>query len=149
MVAAVDLAKLIEHSRVSFGSSLRHHIFGKDLACEWRWLERKRLGLREHFAVNRRGRNLTFLDRKQGLARFPVEQENEAGLGDLCHGVDKAAVPFHLEQTGRRGQVAVPDVMLDGLKMPDALTCFGFQRKQRVGEKVVAGAVGSVKVERR
>src|SRR5207244_574358 len=48
---------------------------------------------------------------------------------------------------GRRGKVAVPHVVLHGLKVPDAFAGGGVERDQGVGEEIVADAVGAVEIE--
>src|SRR5580704_6585352 len=45
-----------------------------------------------------------------------------------------------------RRKVAVPNVMVDGLKMPDAFAGFGVQREQAIGEKIRANTVHAIKI---
>ena len=44
------------------------------------------------------------------------------------------------------GEVAVPDVVVHGLKVPDALAGVGVESDEGIGEDVVAGAVCAVEV---
>jgi hypothetical protein len=48
---------------------------------------------------------------------------------------------YHAYQSGRRGKIPVPYVVMDILKMPQLLTRSGVKRKQCIGEKVIANAI--------
>ena len=70
-------------------------------------------------------------------------------LRRLCDGVDGPAVVPHRDQVRRRRQIAVPDVVANGLEMPEPLAGRGLKRDQRVRVEVVAGPVRAVEVRRR
>ena len=63
--------------------------------------------------------------------------------------VDRFTVFLHRHQHRRRRKITVPDVVVDALKVPDALSGLRIQRKFAVGEQVVANAVSTVKIEGR
>ena len=86
------------------------------------------------------------LDREQRRAGRAIEQKHEAVLGGLRDGVDAAAVARHRHQARRRREVAIPDVVMDRLEVPDALAGRGVEREQRVREQVVAETIGAVEV---
>ena len=111
--------------------------------------DRERLRLGGALAVERRRRHLAILDRKERLARLALEDVDVSGLRDLRDRVDRAPVARHRDERRRRGEVAVPEVVLHRLEMPDALARPRVEREQRVGEQVVADAVRAVEVERR
>ena len=67
-----------------------------------------------------------------------------AGFGDLRDGVDRATAVTHRDQIRGRREVAIPNVVPDELEMPDALACLRLEHDERVGEQVVAHAVGPV-----
>src|SRR5690606_3797010 len=86
------------------------------------------------------------LDGEEGGPALPVEEEDVPRFGDLRHRVDHSPVVPYPHQVGRRGEVAVPDVVVDGLKVPHPPTRGGVERQQRVGEQVGAGAAAAVEV---
>src|ERR1035438_2243539 len=106
---------------------------------------RRRSGLAGHGA----GREGTFMNGKQRLPCEPVEDVQIALLGGLRQGVYGFAVADEIEEHGRRWKVAVPDVVMHALEVPDALAGGGIEREQGVGVEVVAGAVATVVVEDR
>jgi hypothetical protein len=70
-------------------------------------------------------------------------------LGGLRDGINAFAVALQGDEARRRGEIPVPDVVLDGLEMPDSLARVGVEREERVGEQVVPGPVRPVKIGRR
>ena len=76
-----------------------------------------------------------------GNSGFPVSRSKTktyAGFGDLGDGIHQLAIAHHRHQVRRRGKVAIPEIVVHGLKMPHALAGCGLQREQRVGEQIVA-----------
>ena len=69
-------------------------------------------------------------------------------LGRLRHGIDALPVAHDSHERRWRWEIAIPDVVLDRLKMPDALAGVRIEREERVGEQVVAGTVGAVEIGR-
>ena len=69
-------------------------------------------------------------------------------LGDLCDGLDRMSVPLYGDQAGGGGEVPVPDVVPDPLKVPDPASCSRIEREDAVGKQVVAVPVDTVEVER-
>ena len=131
------------------GSPPGNHVLGEDLASERRGLQRYRLDFGHYFAIDVRLWNLAVFNRKKRLAGLAVEDEHVAGLSDLRNRVDQTTVAPHCHEVRRRGNVAVPNVMLDELKMPDALAGIRIEGKKGVGEQIVANSVGSVEIESR
>ncbi len=68
-------------------------------------------------------------------------------LGNLRQGINCFTIFFYSHQVRWSRQVAVPDVMTNGLVMPDALTGSGIQGQQAVGKKVGPMAIAAVKVK--
>src|SRR5579864_6130074 len=149
LARATNLVKLIEHGLVCLGCPLREHLLSQDLARERRRLEGKGLLGRGLLAVHFSLWNVTILDGEQRLAVVALENKDHAGLGDLSDGIHQLAVSHHGYQVRGRGKVAIPEIVLHGLKMPDALAGRGLQSDQRVGEQIVAQTVGSVEIEGR
>jgi hypothetical protein len=111
-----------------------------------RWRVGAGLGGRGVLAGNGRGWEGSLLDGKEWLAGDAVEEVEEALLGGLRDGVDGLAVAVDGEQCWRRGEVAVPDVVMDALEVPEALAGVGVEGEECVGEEVVADAIGAVEV---
>jgi hypothetical protein len=72
---------------------------------------------------------------------------DDALLGGLRDGVDRVAVAGDGDERGRRGEIAIPDVMMDALEVPEAFACGCVEGEQRVGEEIVADAVASVEIK--
>ena len=68
------------------------------------------------------------------------------GLGDNVH---VASVVTHGQELGRIREVVVPQIVVDGLEVPQALACLRVERHQAVREQIVALAVPAVEVESR
>ena len=46
-----------------------------------------------------------------------------------------------MTSVGRRRKIAIPQIVMHALKMPDALAGVGVEREQAIGEEIVAEAV--------
>ena len=119
---------------------------GELLARERRRLGRERLRrpglLARHVALRHR----PLLDRPERLAGHAIEHVEEAGLGRLRDDVDALAVVLHGEQLRAGDEVVVPEVVMDGLEVPQALAGARVEREQAVAEQVRADAVGAVEI---
>ena len=117
------------------------------LGGERRRLDRDRLRRRRLFAGNVGGGHGLFLDVEERLAGLAVEQEDIARLRHLRDGVDLLAVVRDRDQVGIDRQIVVPQVVMQRLKVPDALARPGVESDRAVGEQVVAMPVAAVEVE--
>ena len=131
---------------MNFRSAPGHHVCREALPGKRRWSNRQRLGAGEYFAFDRRRRHGAIFDREQRLACFALEHIHVPGLGDLRHGVNQFALALYGDQARWSRQVPIPHVVLDGLEMPDSFARAGVQSQQRIGEQVVAHAIGAVEV---
>ena len=86
------------------------------------------------------------MDREKRFAGEAIEEVEIALLRRLRDGVDALAIAVEAEERRWRGKVAIPDVVVHALEMPDALACVRVEGKQRVGVEVVADAVAAVEV---
>ncbi len=87
------------------------------------------------------------LDREERRAGLAVEHEHEAALGGLRHRVARAALALERDQDRRRGEVVVPEIVVDGLEVPAQLARARRRAATtRVGVEVRAGAVAAVEV---
>ena len=73
----------------------------------------------------------------QRFARDSVEQERVTQLGHLRHGIHAAAVAFDRYEVRWRGNVPVPNVVPQLLKMPEPPSGRGVEGQDAVGEQVV------------
>ena len=146
--AAAHARQLLGDDSLRFRGSVGDVARRKRLPGERGWPDRQRLSWPRSFAGYVGRRIGPFLDRKQGIAGIPIEQKNVGGLGDLGDGIALHPVPRHGDQIGGRREVPVPDVVVDGLKVPDPLAGCGIQGKQRVCEQVGALPVPAEEVRR-
>ena len=119
------------------------------LPSEWGRLARK--GLRRPCllaAQGRRGYGALFY-RKERTARLTIEKENKATLRNLRDRVDAPPAARDGDEIGRGREVAIPDVVMHRLKVPETLPGLGVEREQRVGEQVRADPIAAIKVRRR
>ena len=72
-----------------------------------------------------------------------------AGLGNLGNRVDRLPVARDRHQRRRGREVAVPEIVLQALKVPDPPARVRVQRDDAVGEEIVAHPVHAVEVVRR
>ena len=84
-------------------------------------LHREGLGGREALSRHVDLRHGAFADREERLARLPVQDEQEAHLGGLHERGNRATVAPQVEEGGLRGDVEVPQVVVDGLEAPHDL----------------------------
>ena len=75
---------------------------------------------------------------KNWLSVHPIQQERIANLGNDCDRVHFFALASNRGQVRRSGDVQVPNIVADFLKMPEALARPGIERDQAVGEHVIA-----------
>ena len=118
------------------------------MACEGGWPGRERLRRPRLFAGDVALFYGTLLDFEQWASRDTVEHEDEAGLGDLRDGGDLAAVADDGHEVRLRGQVPIPQVMVDGLEMPTPFAGTAVEGNDAIAEQVGALAVAAVEVDR-
>src|SRR6185295_17198618 len=86
-------------------------------------------------------------NRPDRLAGHSIEDVQVAGLAGHGHDVDDATVFPDRRQLRRGIVVEIPDVVMDGLKMPQALPCSGIERDEAIAEQVRAFPVAAVEIE--
>ena len=104
---------------------------------------------RGHFSRDLASRIWALLNGKERLSVASIKEKEKALLGGLRHRVHTMAIAIYCDERRRRREVAVPDVMMHTLKVPKALPGFCIERKQGVGEKIVANAIRTVEIENR
>ena len=91
-------------------------------------------------------RHSCFYDGPDWFAAGAVEHEDKALFGNLCEGLDAFAVDSNVREGGRGWRVVIPDVVMGGLKVPDAFAGFGIEADDACTEEIVAGAVAAIVV---
>ena len=105
-----------------------------------------RLGRIAVAAGNVRARHCHLGNRPHRLAGQTVQQVDHPFLGGLGHQVQGLAAAAQVDQGGRGAEVAVPEVVMHGLEMPDTLSGIRIQGQQGVAEEVGTLAAGAVEV---
>ena len=80
------------------------------------------------------------------LAGHPVERIDEPLLTDLHERLDVAPIDRDIQQVGVRGEVVIPQSMVDRLEVPDPLAGLDIDRDDRLREEVVPEPIGPVEV---
>lgn len=140
--------ELLERPRVGFRSPVGQQIRGQQLPRKR--LRERRHGLRRTRHVARhvgRGK-LLFCDRIDRLAVGPIEKEQKTVLRCLGHGFDGATAAADRHKTRGRWRIAIPEIVMHELEMPEPLTRRGVECKQRVREEIVTDPIGSVEISR-
>ena len=126
----------------------REEFAREPLARERPRLQRNRLRVGGHFPRQVAPGELPVLDREQRRSRLAIEHEHEPVLRRLHDSIDTAAVLFERDEIRRRRQVAIPEIVADELKMPQALPRRGVERDEAVREQVVADSIAAVEIRR-
>src|SRR5262249_41902335 len=132
---------------VNLRSAIAEHVFGEKLARVRGWLRRKRLFGGCFFSGDSAGRIFLVFDWEKRLAGGAIEEDDETVLGSLRDSVDGFAIAMDADERGRGGKITVPNIVTNGLEVPDAFASFGVEREEGVGEQIVADAIAAVKVE--
>src|SRR5262245_10763985 len=117
-----------------FWSASREHLFGHPLPHEGQWLVWKRLCPSKLLSVNTIGRNFSILEGENRLAGLALEDQHMTRFCNLCHSIEHAPISIDRDQSRRGWKIAIPDIVLDRLKMPFALARGGIQTEQRICE---------------
>src|SRR5260370_1212622 len=131
---AARSSELLESPAANFRRAVGQHFFSEKLARIGSGLGGKRLLGGGDFAGNGARGIFPIFHGEKRFAVAAVEQIDKTLLGGLRDGIDTFATALHGEQRGRRRKIAVPEIVLHALKMPDALAGFGVQRDQSVRE---------------
>ena len=127
-------------------SAVGQHVGGKLLAAKgsrsgWNWL-----GERGDFPWDCAGRKRALFDRNERLAADAVKEIDVALLCDLRESGNRLTVLLRGVECGCGREVAIPDVVMDALEVPEEFAGFGVKGEDRVGVKVVADPVATVEV---
>src|SRR5688572_10067749 len=122
---------------------LGHRLPREGGRSDWKRLRRPRL-----LPGQVRCRYRTLLDREERLSRRTIEHKDEAALRDLRDGIHAIAAAHDRNEVRRGGEITVPEIVMHGLEMPDALPGFRIERKQRVREQIRADAAAAIEVGR-
>ena len=112
---------------------------GHVLRRDRRGKKREGLSGRSSFTGNVAFRYRAFFDTENRLTSRAIEDEEMARFGADGDGRDGDAILVEVKEQGRRGHVVVPEVVVNGLEGPHALTRFGAQSDDGIGIAIVAG----------
>src|SRR5205085_4517601 len=106
----------------------------------------KRLGWRRALPTQVRSRHRAFDDLEHWLARPPVEQKHEAALRDLRCRIDARTAACDRYEIRRRRKIAVPEIVVHRLEMPQPFPGGGIEGNERVREQIRANARPAVEI---
>ena len=127
--------------------NVRDLVVGEELSGEGCGKAWDGLGGRGGFALEIGGGDGDLVDGEERLAGLTVEEEDVSGLGDLGDGIDASALVADGDEVRRGGQVAVPEVVVDHLVVPDAVAGAGVEGDEGICVEVVSDAVAAPEVE--
>ena len=114
-----------------------------------RWRHRHGLGRPGLFAGNiRLCWDGHLFDVEQRLASDPIQHEEDRGLVHDGDGGNDFPCSFYLYQCGA-WQIQVPDVVMNGLEVPEILPCLGIHGDDGIAEEILPVTVGAPAVEGR
>ena len=131
------------------GRPRRQHVFRQQLPRERQRLYSKRLHRRGLLTLDRARWVCARLQREQRRPGRAIEHEDLSVLGRERDCVNGPPITLHRHERRRRRDVAVPDVVMDILEMPQPLPRPRVEREQRVRVQVVAVAIRAIEVRRR
>src|SRR5690349_7127146 len=102
---------------MSFRRDVSEIGFGYLLPAEGLRFDRERLRGRSLLAGKIRSGHRAILHREKRLPSEPVKEKYETCLGHLRHGFAVPAIVFHRHEVGIDGQVMIPKVVAQRLKM--------------------------------
>ena len=140
LVEARDAQRL----RLQFGRPVDQIRFRDALTIERRRLRGKWLCRRIPLAGHVPFLNGPLDDRPHRLARHAIEGVNPALFRRHADRLDRFSVDSDVHQNAGRGEVPIPDVVMDGLKLPVALAGVQVEAHDAVGEEVRAGPMTAV-----
>src|SRR5581483_9015300 len=114
------------------------------LQSERRRQYRERLRRRCDFAFDVASRNRTFLHTEDRLAGLAVQDKKVARLRSNADRGNPAVISAHVEQHRRRRYIIVPEIVVHGLKGPDAPAGFSVQSHDGIRKQVVADPFASI-----
>src|SRR6266446_980196 len=142
-----EFLELFQRPPMHCGSAGSQKILVEKLARKGGGPGRKRLLGSGHFAGHGARRVLARLDREKRFSVGAIKQINESLLCGLGYRIDLFPVALHGEKRRRRREIPVPDVVVDPLKMPDALARLRIQGNQAICEKIVTDAIGAIEIK--
>src|SRR3954469_11638775 len=117
--------------------NIREFGFSDGLRAKGRRLHWNGLGWGSGFSGNIGGWNGEFFDGKHRLARHAVKQINKTCFGDLGDSVLFTVGSGEGDQVRTGGQIMIPEIVAQGLKMPEAFPGECIQTERAVGKEIV------------
>src|SRR5688572_32207283 len=120
--------------------------FSERLTRERGWRGRERLSRRGVLAWHVGPWDRPFLDRPDRFTSDPIKDVQEPILARLGDRIDAPAFATDRDELGCRHQIPIPQVVVNCLKVPDALASPRVQREDAVAVEVIARAIRAVPV---
>src|SRR5689334_20998901 len=140
------MAHDLERLSLQFRREVDEIVIAQTLRLEGRGPRGKGLCRSGLFAWHIRLRYALLFDRPDGLAGHAVEYECKAALRNLRDGWNPAAFDGDIDEHGRRGQIVVPDVVVQSLEMPHTLSSGSVETDETVREEIVAVTVTAIEI---
>ena len=105
-------------------------------SCECRWLHRDRLRWKRPLAQDVALGHRTLFDSENRPASLTVQDVEVARLRCESKRRNPASVLHDVEQSGRRWWIVIPQIVMDRLEVPFALSSLNIDRHDRVSEEV-------------
>src|ERR1700693_3159400 len=126
---AAKFTKFLEGPLMHLWSAIGEQLLSESLASKWRGLGWERLLRGGDFAGYITRRILSRFDRKQRSACGALKKINETLFCGLCYGVDLLLSALYSQKRGRRRKIAIPQIMMNTLKVPDSFSGISTQCK--------------------
>src|SRR5262249_38868976 len=117
--AVLEVLEILERLLVELRRKSDQVLLGRPLQIERRRLRRERLRLRRPLTRDGGLRDGTFFNRPHRLAGLPIEYIGERLLAHLDERLDLPAVYRDVAEHRLRGQIVVPETMVNRLEVPD------------------------------
>src|ERR1700730_17333524 len=134
---------------MNFGGAVRQPVRAHVLARVGSRLGRQALFRSRNFARYSACGIFAVLNGNQRRPGNPIEDVNESLLAGLDYRVHVSCLALNGYQCGRRREVAVPEIVLHTLEVPDSFAGRGMQSDETVSEQIVPESITAIEIERR
>src|SRR5678816_4572616 len=112
-----------------------------------RWFNREWLGGIIIFISHARLRNRSFLNRKQGFSVIPVEYHDPSLFAQLHYRINWLTIFFDRNEDRGSWKIIIPHVVMRHLEVPFIFSGSCIQCNNRIGKKIRAFPVATMKIE--
>src|SRR5664279_245026 len=123
------------------------HVLSELLSAVGLRSERQRLSWGSHFTGNITAWISPFSNRKQWLAVTSVEEIHESLFSGLCDRIYGTPPLIHCEECWWRRKIAVPNIVMYSLEMPDTLPRRGVESQETICKQIVTMPIATVEIK--